>query len=85
MSLKQSTRVYKNRFLGSPHLLQGSLLAFPVAAGAAMVAVQATASPEVSQMAPGQVYASKFDPWYSVAICAKSVEACYCCMWSCLR
>lgn len=54
VSLKQSARVFKNRFFGSPHLLQGSLLAYPVAAGAAMVAVEATASLEVSQMAPGQ-------------------------------
>lgn len=55
VSLKQSARVFRNRFLGSSKLLQGSLLAYPVAAGAAMVAVEATASPEVSQMAPGQV------------------------------
>lgn len=55
MSLRQSARVLKDRFLGSPHLLLGPFLAYPMAAGAAMVAVEATASPEVSQMAPGQV------------------------------
>jgi len=54
VSLKQSARVFKDRFLGFPHLLQGSLLAYPMAAGVAMVAVEASASPEVSQMAPGQ-------------------------------
>lgn len=69
MSLKQSARVFKDRFLGSPHLLQGPLVAYPMAAGAAMLAVEATTSPEVSQMAAGQVYASTFASWYPVTIC----------------
>lgn len=55
---KQSARVFRNRFLGSVQLLQGPLLAYPLATGAAMVAVAATASSEVSQMAPGQVHSS---------------------------
>jgi hypothetical protein len=84
VSLKQSARIFKNRFLGSPHLLQGSLLAYPVAAGAAMVAVEATASPEVSQMAPGQVCASNCClPGVQWLFVPESVEARYCFVWNC--
>lgn len=60
LSLKQCARVRKSRILGSSHLLQSALLlAYPVAAVAAIVAVEATASSEVPQMAPGQ-FVSQF-------------------------